>query len=101
VPHTDNEWQDVWHDFFGSMEGVVNARRTAGPATPARNFAGATASPLLGDIEGGAAYVYAAIRLFQVPNHPYLEDALFDEPVGVRSSDCRAAGGVQMSELQH
>jgi len=36
MPHTDTEWQDLWREFFGSMEGVIGARIRAGPATHRR-----------------------------------------------------------------
>lgn len=91
MPHTDSEWQHVWQDFFGSIEGVVNARGAAGPSTPARTFAAATASAMLSSIQGGASYVYAAIRLFQDPSRPYLEDTLFDELVAIAATNRLAA----------
>jgi hypothetical protein len=90
MPHTDKEWQDLWREFFGSIEGLVSERGAAGPTTRARNFAVAATSPLLGHIQRGASDAYFAIAQFQDPNHPYLEDTLFDELAAIAATN-RAA----------
>ena len=87
MPHTDTEWQDLWGEFFSSMEGVIGARTRAGPATQARNAAAAGAYPLLTVIRNAAPHVFPAIQLFQDPNHPYLEDTLFDELTAIAATN--------------
>ena len=99
MPHSTQEWQNTWNEFFKSVGDLVARRTGSLPAGPVKGFVDNHAPAIIGSITDNRNWpaIWNAIDQSREPNHPYIEDALYDElralaavNSGVQVSDDRA-----------
>jgi hypothetical protein len=97
MAHTVSEWETQWEEFLRSIGNLIETKVAIDPT---KGRFSPIAGQVIGDLTSSGTLVGYAMQLFDDPNHPILESALYSELTTISAGNQSAARGRNLGAIE-